>query len=347
MFPVNPSFTARAVRGGRPAPSPRSGFRARPNFRPAPEHLQMLKERVSATPRRNTPSFSGLPLPKTPGVADGFGRGGAGAAPMVRTPSTGFAITPPPTGDRMAVPTPKMQAAPPMGRAPDGTPLIPAELKFLHPGQDRLDPEFRKALEGVSDDMGRDLDITSGYRGPNHPVEAKKPGGPGMHSTGQAADISMSGMDETTRQDLIRRLYGAGALRFGTYTNSPDMLHVDMKDQHDTGAPHFMFDRTAAKMGKAPDYFRSVATTLREPTRSQDASSGDSPSDPAAAPRTPPAQGLFGGFDGQKFRKNLIEFFKEQAQCGVAPPRRATTPSPQHQFRTAPTVPWVHPIGRR
>ncbi len=54
-----------------------------------------------------------------------------------------------------------------------------------------MDPAFIAALQRIRDEFGP-MKITSGYRCPQHPIEAKKHA-PGAHSTGQAADISASG----------------------------------------------------------------------------------------------------------------------------------------------------------
>ncbi len=132
-------------------------------------------------------------------------------------------------------------------------------ITFRNPGQDRLQPMLMNALTEVSLDLGRDLTITSGYRSPKHPVEARKKSGPGQHARGSAADIDMRGMSEAQRATLVQELQARGVKRFGLYSNSPDMLHVDLKDQSGNGDPWFMFDRTNRKMGKAPAWFRAMS----------------------------------------------------------------------------------------
>ncbi len=243
------------------------------------------------------------------------------------------------------------------GTAPDGTPINPIALKFVHPEQDRLDPGFRSILDGVSDRLGADLTITSGYRGPDHPVEARKPGGPGMHSTGRAADISMAGMDDATRTQLINELHGSGALRFGTYSGSPNMLHVDMKNQHGNNTPHFMFDRTAAKMGNAPGYFRTVAGDLSgQPVTPATMHGG--PADTAE----PKPQGLLAFLTGEadetkttdtdKAKKTktpgeaIADGLKAAAKGFGSVPRGSSRRAarPQATFVSAQAMPWVSPL---
>ncbi len=133
------------------------------------------------------------------------------------------------------------------------------KLSFVHAGQENINPQFASILTETSKAMGRDFTINSGYRSPSHRVEASKPGGPGEHSNGTASDISMKGMSEPERQQLVRELRSRGAMRFIVYKNSPDMLHVDMKDQTGKGTPWFMYDRSNRNMPNAPTWFQEVA----------------------------------------------------------------------------------------
>jgi N12 class adenine-specific DNA methylase len=145
------------------------------------------------------------------------------------------------------------------------------KLNFVHPGQEKIAPQFAAILTDTSKAMGRDITINSGYRSPTHRVEAAKPGGPGEHSDGTASDISMKGMSEGERAKLVRELYSRGARRFITYKNSPDMLHVDMKDQTGKGTPWFMFDKSARNMPNAPAWFKEVAANPGEASASREA----------------------------------------------------------------------------
>jgi len=178
------------------------------------------------------------------------------------------------------------------------------KLNFVHPGQEKIAPQFAAILTDTSKAMGRDFTINSGYRSPTHRVEAAKPGGPGEHSDGTASDISMKGMSEGERAKLVRELYSRGARRFITYKNSPDMLHVDMKDQTGKGTPWFMFDKSARNMPNAPAWFKEVAANPGEASGSREAIAS-SQGDGAAAAGTAivmdenykagDAFGLFGG----------------------------------------------------
>ncbi|MRN48222.1 hypothetical protein GJU93_16820, partial [Brucella sp. 10RB9212] len=100
-------------------------------------------------------------------------------------------------------------------------------LSFVHPEQKKINPAFAAILTDVSGDIGRGLVINSGHRSSDHPVEKAKGNGGGKHTHGTAVDISMKGMSKQQRFELVQSLKARGVRRFITYTNSPDMLHVD------------------------------------------------------------------------------------------------------------------------
>lgn len=140
-------------------------------------------------------------------------------------------------------------------------------LTFRHAGQEAgIQPKLRSAVEEVGRDMGRDFTVLSGYRSPNHPVERGKRGGGGEHTHGGAMDLDMSGMSEAERGDLVRRLMAKGVKRFITYTRSPNMLHIDLKDQSGNGTPWFMHNKSARNISKAPAWFREIALGLSSET---------------------------------------------------------------------------------
>ena len=55
-------------------------------------------------------------------------------------------------------------------------------------------PEFMERLQRLRLEFGKPMRITSGYRCPSHPIEAKKTA-PGPHSTGLACDVGVQGAD--------------------------------------------------------------------------------------------------------------------------------------------------------
>jgi len=72
------------------------------------------------------------------------------------------------------------------------------EFKCSHTGECDMDAEFMDALQELRSQFGP-MRITSGYRSPEHPIEARKLK-PGTHASGKAADISVS------RADAVRFL---------------------------------------------------------------------------------------------------------------------------------------------
>lgn len=69
-----------------------------------------------------------------------------------------------------------------------------AEFRCKHCGKVNMDPDFLSRLQAVRTAYGKPLVVTSGYRCPEHPIEAKKPN-PGAHSMGKAADVAVRGTD--------------------------------------------------------------------------------------------------------------------------------------------------------
>ena len=69
-----------------------------------------------------------------------------------------------------------------------------------------MDQEFMDKLNYLRSAYNKPMIVSSGYRCPNHPIEAKKEK-PGAHASGKAIDIAVSGAD------AVRLLYFA--LEFG------------------------------------------------------------------------------------------------------------------------------------
>ena len=64
-----------------------------------------------------------------------------------------------------------------------------SEFACKHTGENRMNPDFLVRLDELRHRCGFPFQITSGYRDPSHPVEARKDK-PGQHSLGVAADIA-------------------------------------------------------------------------------------------------------------------------------------------------------------
>ena len=96
------------------------------------------------------------------------------------------------------------------------------ELACQHCGKIDLDESFLVALQELRDAYGKPMRITSGYRCPEHPIEAKKPQ-PGYHEKG-AVDVAVSGEDAWTLINVASSL-GWG----GIGVNTPSFIHLDRR----------------------------------------------------------------------------------------------------------------------
>ena len=131
-------------------------------------------------------------------------------------------------------------------------------VDFAHSDQSGLVPGLLDALSGASAEFGRPLGVNSGYRSEAY---NKKIGGAenSFHIGGRAADIDMRGMSEADRQKLVRELTQRGVTGFITYSGMPDALHVDMRPRDPGQPPHFMHDKSAKNMAKAPGWMKEAA----------------------------------------------------------------------------------------
>ena len=69
------------------------------------------------------------------------------------------------------------------------------EFRCQHTGEDGMDLNFVAKVQRLRTMYGNSLTISSGYRSAEHPIEARKPNGPGAHESGKAADIAIYGAD--------------------------------------------------------------------------------------------------------------------------------------------------------
>ena len=85
------------------------------------------------------------------------------------------------------------------------------EFRCKHTGKVEMVPEFMQRLQGLRKAYGSPMVVTSGYRAPEHPIEARK-ASPGEHSTGRAVDIRVRGAEAVR---LIALAHLAGFTRIG------------------------------------------------------------------------------------------------------------------------------------
>jgi len=69
-----------------------------------------------------------------------------------------------------------------------------SEMACQHCGRAEMDADTMWKLQELRDSFGKPMRVNSGYRCPEHPIEANK-SKPGAHSSGRAVDISVQGSD--------------------------------------------------------------------------------------------------------------------------------------------------------
>jgi uncharacterized protein YcbK (DUF882 family) len=97
------------------------------------------------------------------------------------------------------------------------------EFDCQETGENEMQDEFIHALDVLRHECGFPFTITSGYRSPQHSIEAKKPK-PGTHAQGIAADIAVA--DGSQRYLVVKH---AMALGFSGVAAAKGFVHVDTR----------------------------------------------------------------------------------------------------------------------
>ena len=95
------------------------------------------------------------------------------------------------------------------------------DKKYIQ-GSNTVGYKVLKSHQTMQIDLQEPMKITSGYRCPDHPIEAKKPQ-PGYHSKG-AIDVAVSGEDAWT---IIKIASSTGWGGIGV--NTPSFIHLDRR----------------------------------------------------------------------------------------------------------------------
>ena len=105
------------------------------------------------------------------------------------------------------------------------------EFTCSHTSTEKMDQNFIDKLNNLREAYGKPMTISSGYRDATHPIEAKKKGKGGSHTTGQAADIFISRGEAFKLLSLafnlgftgigVNQKGGARFLHLDTLENSP------------------------------------------------------------------------------------------------------------------------------
>ena len=98
------------------------------------------------------------------------------------------------------------------------------EFDCSHCGKNEMQPDFLQKLQMLRSVYGKPLRVTSGYRCPEHPIEAKKVK-PGAHASGCACDIGIDGADA---HRLLKLAFAAGFTGIGVQQKgSGRFIHLD------------------------------------------------------------------------------------------------------------------------
>jgi zinc D-Ala-D-Ala carboxypeptidase len=102
------------------------------------------------------------------------------------------------------------------------------EFDCSHCGKNEMRPEFMGKLQAFRMQYGKPMRITSGYRCPEHPLEAKK-SKPGAHASGLACDVGVDGQEAYEILKLAFQLgfKGIGVNQKGTGR----FIHLDMLEE--------------------------------------------------------------------------------------------------------------------
>lgn len=87
-----------------------------------------------------------------------------------------------------------------------------------------LNPRMIEFANSLEEAIGAELIITSGYRSPDHPIEAKKKS-PGEHTTGLAIDIVAVG--GTPVYEIVEAAINLGCKRIGISRKS-NFVHLGL-----------------------------------------------------------------------------------------------------------------------
>ena len=102
----------------------------------------------------------------------------------------------------------------------------PAEFICSHCKSEGVQSALLDKLQAMRTEYGKPMRITSGYRCPQHPIEAKKTA-PGAHALGLAADIGVEGAEAHRVLALAFKhgFTGIGVQQKGTGR----FIHVDVR----------------------------------------------------------------------------------------------------------------------
>jgi zinc D-Ala-D-Ala carboxypeptidase len=110
-----------------------------------------------------------------------------------------------------------------------------AEFDCKETGENKMQPVYMQMIQALRADYGKPMRVTSGYRSPNHSIEARKSTTSGLHPRGLAGDYAC---DVNTCYEIV-----ALAIKHG-------FNHIGISQRN--GAPRFVH------LGYNPDLAKPV-----------------------------------------------------------------------------------------
>lgn len=105
----------------------------------------------------------------------------------------------------------------------------PHEFACSHTGEAKMDPEFMEKLQALRTEYGKPIRINSGYRSPEHPIEAAKDK-PGSHASGCAVDIAADSIEAYT---IVKLAFKHGFTGIGVSQKAgARFIHLDTLEGH-------------------------------------------------------------------------------------------------------------------
>lgn len=101
----------------------------------------------------------------------------------------------------------------------------PSDMTCKETGEVKYDPSFMDRLQTLREQFGKPMSISSGYRSPKHPIEARK-AKPGAHASGRAVDVRVSGADALRLVELALGL-GFTGIGVSQKAGKPVFIHLD------------------------------------------------------------------------------------------------------------------------
>ena len=104
------------------------------------------------------------------------------------------------------------------------------EMKCSHTGLEKMDAGFMELLTELRAAYAKPMRVTSAYRDPTHPIEAKK-SKPGAHTTGKAVDIEVA---RSEAYELMHLAFAMGFTGIGVQQKGDSrFIHLDNMTEDD------------------------------------------------------------------------------------------------------------------